>query len=755
MKKIFTIIILGFLFIPCYSQLSFNLTGAATQLGNNCFQLTPNQTAQIGTAWFSNTIDLNNAFTIEFDGYWGTKDSDGADGMALVFSSASQVTGGIGIGIGYTGITPSLCIEFDTWYNSSNADITSDHIAIMKNGDANHGGSNCLSPPVQASSSSIDIEDGSWHIVKAIWEPNIKTISIYFDCVLRTTYTGDIVNTIFNGTSVIYWGFTSATGSASNTHQVCFNQVSFLDKLSDTTICRGTSVPIKTFEGSSYSWAPSAYLSNSNIQNPVATPDSTTTYYVSVQDKCGNFQTDSITITVIQPIDVLLPADTSICIGASLNLSASISGGDAGSISYSWDNNMGSNTSISVTPITTTSYKMAASDVCSIDSAIITVSVALSPVINIMVPDMVCAGALVTATASGGISYQWSGTETSNPLTFYPTTDTTLSLIATDASGCVGNASASITVNPLPSVDINGPTAICEGEPLVLTASGGLVYSWCTGSSTDIVTVTPQTDTSYFVSAIDANNCQNSDTVYVIVYPSTITTLSGDTVICEGNIATYTSSGGVSYWWGNGETQSSITAFPMQDSVINVIITDINNCSYSRSINVKVNPLPQPELGEDFELCSDESVLINPGEFETYEWQDYSNLSTFTAIVPGTYKVSVSNEYGCIAADSVQIVSGNCYSLYIPNSFTPNGDKKNDYFNAIGKDITSYNMTIYDRWGASLFSTDQIKDYPNSDIGWDGSNALIDAYIWSIDYTGTYHNRKITGAKKGVVYLIR
>ncbi len=968
MRKNFTIVVLSFLSLSSYSQLSFDLTGSTTSLGNNCFELTPDVTWKVGTAWFLNTLDLNKDFTIEFVGYWGIKDGTGADGMALVFSTQSKIAGGSGVGIGYTGITPSLCLEFDTYYNSPNADPTYDHIALQANGNAAHNATNTLSGPVQASATNINIEDGNWHVVKVIWIAKTKTFSVYFDCALRLTYSGDIAKNIFSGNSSVYWGFTSSTGSLSNQHEICFSYISFVDSLKDTTVCKGSSVQLNTRVGASYTWSPSTYLSDPTIQNPIATPDSTTTYHIYIQDACGSTQEDSVTITVIQPVAIALPTDTEMCMNNSITLSAILNGGDANSLSYAWSNGLGNTNAITVSPKTNTSYKIIASDICSIDSATTLLTINSLPSISISSPTTTCKGLAAVITASGALTYNWGNTITSNPLTIYPNTDSSLNVIGTDVNGCSNTASSTIKVlpppaisingissicignsatltaigastylwsngskgnsitvapnasttykvigtdnngcydssafglsvnpaitasisgaitmcegntttltvsggntylwgngntnssisiqpasdtscsvtatdlngctdqisiditvhplpqpiisgnttlcegestlltasggtayvwstgnqtsqitltpnasenlqltatdiygctntietaiivNPLPAVSIIGTLTICEGEPTLLTANGGLLYSWCNGALGNTLTVNPQTDTSYFVTTTDANNCSNSDTVYLKVNPNPIISLTGDSVICQGETTLLSASGGLTYKWDNGETQNTATYSPMQSSIINVIATDQNNCSSSKNISLIVNEIPQPELGENILLCTDEHVIISPGNFSSYQWQDGSSNSIYNIVDTGNYFVSVSNQFGCIASDTIKVSPSNCSSIYIPNSFTPNGDGLNDYFNPIGQNIISFHMDIVNRWGNTIYTTDQIANTTNDKLGWNGDNASDNSYIWNINYTGIFDGRIYSANKKGLVNLIK
>jgi hypothetical protein len=130
---IISLAVLGnyFSFSQCNSMREarqFTFNGSAEDLGNNEYRLTKNVQSQCGSVWFSNHLNLNADFSIEFDVFLGTNDG-GADGIAFVLQQSPQgvhatSTGG---GLGYKEISPSLAIEFDTWQNPNYLDPPSDH----------------------------------------------------------------------------------------------------------------------------------------------------------------------------------------------------------------------------------------------------------------------------------------------------------------------------------------------------------------------------------------------------------------------------------------------------------------------------------------------------------------------------------------------------------------------------------------------------------------------------------------------------
>ncbi len=102
-------------------------------------------------------------------------------------------------------------------------DPSFDHVAIIKNGNNNHTTANKLAErTVQALLNSPNIENGNFLDLRVTWKAGPQTLTVYFGCDERLTYTGDIINEIFNGDPFVFYGFTSATGGFANKQEICF-----------------------------------------------------------------------------------------------------------------------------------------------------------------------------------------------------------------------------------------------------------------------------------------------------------------------------------------------------------------------------------------------------------------------------------------------------------------------------------------------------------------------------------------------------
>jgi gliding motility-associated-like protein len=113
------------------------------------------------------------------------------------------------------------------------------------------------------------------------------------------------------------------------------------------------------------------------------------------------------------------------------------------------------------------------------------------------------------------------------------------------------------------------------------------------------------------------------------------------------------------------------------------------------------------------------SITVTSGSGLTYSIDgiNYQAGNTFSALNPGSYNITVKNTGGCIsAAANATLTLPACATddLYVPNTFTPNGDGKNDIFLVKGTTIKNMQLLIFNQWGEKVFEANK------QDQGWDG-----------------------------------
>lgn len=225
---------------------------------------------------------------------------------------------------------------------------------------------------------------------------------------------------------------------------------------------------------------------------------------------------------------------------------------------------------------------------------------------------------------------------------------------------------------------------------------------------------------------INAAGCDSIVTLELTIKPKAISLV--DTTICQGQeYAGYTSS---------GTYMDTLIAANGCDSMITLILTVLRS--------------PKPDLGIDKHLCPGDSLVLSPGQYDSYLWQDSSNQSSFIVKQPGIFTVTVTDACGT-GTDEIRITESAC-DIWFPSAFTPNNDGKNDLFTVLGAvNLQEYHLKVYDRWGQSIFETN---DYTK---GWKGEkNGKLQSagvYVWHCRLRKEDSSQTIFF--KGTVILIR
>ena len=317
------------------AQNSYTLMGSArSNSSSDCYQLTPDRGGQTGAVWFDKRLNLTQSFDLAFSLNFGAN-VFGADGIVMVFQTQGQsVIGGSGNGIGYDGLSSSLGIEFDSNYNGEQGDLPADHVALMSNGVTDHRLNTAFPPPVPILITQTSVKDGRDHDVKVSWNAVKKVLRIEIDCVLRISQSVDLVNTIFPGTPEVYWGFTSATGSAHNAHTVCLQRV----KARPDTVraCRSDQVTLTAplSPNGQYQWSPAAGLDNPRIRTPRVKVSSSQLYTVQYVDRCGQPKVDSIFVSAKGP-NLSIGADRRVCETETVTLTPALTSANI-PVTYRW-----------------------------------------------------------------------------------------------------------------------------------------------------------------------------------------------------------------------------------------------------------------------------------------------------------------------------------------------------------------------------------------------------------------------------------
>lgn len=279
---------------------------------------------------------------------------------------------------------------------------------------------------------------------------------------------------------------------------------------SPNLVCAGDPATLTATGATAYTWLPTPSTGSVIIVNPL----SSTAYSVTGTNVFGCSSMVS-QLLIVNPIPVLSlsASHTLICMGGSSTLSAS------GANTYSWTGG-GTGSITVVSPASNTTFSVNGSLSSTGCSSTQTISVAVfHPQFTISGNPAVCMGGSTTLSASGANSYTWNGSLPSPSISVSPTVYTVYQVSATSASAnvtCSSSQSIGVAVSPNPTISASASrTFICEGEPVVLSASGALSYTWSTFPPGASVTVVPAGQQHYTVTGTDANGCSDTAVVFV------------------------------------------------------------------------------------------------------------------------------------------------------------------------------------------------------------------------------------------------
>lgn len=275
---------------------------------------------------------------------------------------------------------------------------------------------------------------------------------------------------------------------------------------------------------------------------------------------------------------------------------------------------------------------------------------------------------------------------------------------------------------------------ICEGE------------SYVTGGSNQSVSGL------YFDTLSSVLGCDSIVQTRLVVNESPLPKLGTDRDLCAGTQVTISPGNFDKYLWQDMTTDSNLTVD--KPGVYWVEVTNKLNCTARDSITfLSVHPLPENFLKETDSVCSNRKLKINTEKrFEKYLWSTGSSQQEITINQPGSYWLTVTDNYGCIGKDSITIFKKACLEgVNFPTAFTPNNDGLNDIFKpVIGGSVTHFQLTIFNYWGQVIFSSN------NPAVGWNGTFRGV------LQETGTFAWTCIIGFpdgnvenKKGTITLIR
>jgi gliding motility-associated-like protein len=550
------------------------------------------------------------------------------------------------------------------------------------------------------------------------------------------------------------------TAAASNTNVSCFG---VLDGSATVLAGGGTG----TY---AYLWTPSSQTGQT------ATNLGANNYIVNVTDANGCTQTTTVTITEPPALTAVVSPPTNVtCFGFS-NGSVSVTpGGGTTPYAYLWSPSSQTGQAANNLPASTYSVLVTDANGCtSIQTATITQPPLLTLSVN--TPPVICISqsANIAATVAGGTpayTYLWDNTITTASQDVSPVVTTTYTVNVTDANGCpVAAQTVTVNVNPPLNIAAIGPPGVCHGSPATLSANGGggnggpYTFTWSNGFVGNPNTINITQDTTLTVIVDDGCSPPIQTAVSVIDNPVPIVSFSPDSAKgcapLSVNFADLsTAAPGSTYLWdlGDGSSANSTSFshnYPNPGVYsISLTVTTPANCIASVTVPYVVEVFPLPDA--NFATSSEEVEQMAPtvsfanlsSDADLWEWDFGDGTTDISTYSPnhqyrdtGTYliRLAVVNEHGCRDTVYGKIRVRPEWSIFIPNTFTPNGDGKNDGFTAFAYGLLDFDMWILDRWGAKIYHSEDINKPWNGTYLDNGNFCQNDVYVYKIKAHDVY-----------------
>ncbi len=452
------------------------------------------------------------------------------------------------------------------------------------------------------------------------------------------------------------------------------------------SVCVGSTISVTAFGGSNYQWSgPNGYVSSGATLTRVNATNSMTGLYsvtITNSSNCSALLTTNITVHS-NPV-VTISGATNVCTGQAISLTATGGG------TYSWSGPGGYSTTSANLFRNNATLAMAGTYTVTVtntngctSTANVVVAVGTAPAASISGSTGACVGGTLSLTASGGVSYLWSGPGgySANTATINRTNVTNAmagiyAVTVTGANGCTVMTAVSVTTNSA-SASITGNNNFCVGSTITLTASGGTSYLWSGpgGFTANTATMNRSSATSamagtYTVTVTSAAGCTATANRAITVSSPFTANITGTLIYCEGTTIALNASGGTTYAWSGPDGYTSVGAALSRASatismagVYVVTVTNSGGCTASTSRTVTVNALPTASITGNNVICAGSTLSLTASGGTTYAWSGpgfSASTATMTrtnatVAMSGTYIVTVTGTGGCKSTTSIVV----------------------------------------------------------------------------------------------------
>ena len=207
------------------------------------------------------------------------------------------------------------------------------------------------------------------------------------------------------------------------------------------------------------------------------------------------------------------------------------------------------------------------------------------------------------------------------------------------------------------NIDVTGGTG--NVSYLWTATNGGAAYLSATNIEHPMLSIPEGVSGSFtYTLTVEDDICSKMIDLQVDVAPPINLTVMGETAACTGEVVPLSANANyASYQWSTGAATPSINVTTA--GTYSLQVTDDNNCTAFESITVNFNPLPEPEITGDDNICSGESALLEADAgYAEYHWSNGANTAQINTTAAGSYTVTVTDNNGCegVAAKSLVVM---------------------------------------------------------------------------------------------------
>jgi gliding motility-associated-like protein len=429
--------------------------------------------------------------------------------------------------------------------------------------------------------------------------------------------------------------------TASATTSVTVNALPVPTPSNTGPYCPGQTIQFTTNAFNTYTWTgPNSFSTNLTSPTiPSASVANSGNYTVTVTNANGCINSGTTTVLVNPTPGILAGSNSPVCINTSINLTSNAAS------TYTWTgpNGFFSNAQNPTIPNAqliaggTYTLQITAATGC---TAMTTVTVGvLNPTVGASNGAPICAGAVLTLSATAATSYTWSGPSAFSSNAQFPTIPNAQPVatgnytVIASIGSCTASAVTPVVVNALPVPTPTNTGPYCPGQIIQLSVNASSTYTWTGPNSFNsnfqnpsIPSASVVNSGNYIITLKDANGCMNTGTTNVLVNPTPGILAGSNSPVCLNNSINLTSNAASTYTWtgpngffSNAQNPTIPNAQTVNSGTYILMITAATGCTAVTNVTVAVLT-PTVAGSNTGPYCAGAVVSLSATSASSYTW---------------------------------------------------------------------------------------------------------------------------------------